>query len=135
MEADANYQTITRHAFGNKFQPQLKRRLTQPTLDNADITANLRNSALNNLGVYTVDRQMNNNNGDFLGVDSASQFGYASIRRSQRNPIQYSGNSPYSVWPLNQPHGVRNRSRSSSTLSGQIYGQINNNLTNNNSKL
>lgn len=123
MEADASYQTITRHAFGNKYQPQLKRRLTQPQIDNSGINANLRNTTLNNLGVYTVD-------GETPGIEvSPPPFGYASVRRSQRTPLRYSVNSPYSIWPANQPpNAVRNRSRSSSTVSGQIYGQINNNL-------
>lgn len=149
MEADANYQTITRHAFGNKYQPQLRRRLTQPAIDNSGIHSNLRNTTLNNLGVWTVDttshrgsqsgiseRDMPGGHNDSFSAQGARTFeSFASIRRSApRNQLpRFSVTSPYSVWPNNLPlqtsNNVRNRSRSSSTVSGTILNQINNNLS------
>lgn len=112
VESDANYQTITRHAFGSRFQPSLGRRLTEPSIF-AEPQANLPIFSLSPPGLDTV-----------LDVKSNPILSFATIRRKNKNPVPFNVNSPYSLWPSNEPV-VRNRSRSRNASIAQMASKRN----------
>ncbi|KAI2804981.1 hypothetical protein BLOT_003970 [Blomia tropicalis] len=131
VELDPNYQTITRNAFGNKYQPQLRRRLTHGPED-GEFMSQIRNRPLNNIGIYSVERDFQSGAAEMANRNNSiiPSKPYASSGRSGSIPLRYSVNSPYSVWPSREPQICRSRSSSTVSSRAQIYKQIDNNLYN-----
>src|SRR5699024_4170815 len=99
VESDANYQTITRHAFGNKYQPHLRRRLTAPSVSvDSSMAVNSNNLA----GIFTIE-ELN----AAKGIKSSSPLSYATVRQRNntqyRNTIGHDPKSRYSLWPSDDP--------------------------------
>lgn len=101
MEADESYRNITRHAFGTKHQPELRRRLTQGTIDTLTNNNNAPHLQLPNIFALSGMNRQNS-----ISTNASN----GTFQRGDR--FRYSVNSPNSVWPSNQL-----RHRSPSTVS------------------